>query len=358
MARFTLILLVLLLAGGCAYQDFDKPLLRNYISDVIYQSPRPPETVRFEVQRFDQMVEMLKRWQAAAGIEEEYAIGGGDTLKLTVLSPGHPELGLTAEVAVAANGSIRCPLVGEVAVGGLTASEASRKLEAAYADGFVRNPQVVLQVVNFLSKRVLVAGSVVRPGVIYLRSNRSTLLEVLLQAGGISSDAGDEVVVTRSPVTMQVAGQPQTYTAPETVTVDLHALLANADLTQNVIVLAGDIVNVQPYRPAKVFVLGYVNNPGGYDIPRRASIGLLDAVAMARGPNASARVDKSVLKRKTAKGQDLYYVDLVRIASAEEADIVVQPGDVLFVGTSATRRFIDGVLSMLGFRTLAPSGTF
>jgi len=79
---------------------------------------------------------------------------------------------------------------------------------------------------------------------------------------------------------------------------------------------------------------------------------------MARGPNASARVDKSVLKRKTAKGQDLYYVDLVRIASAEEADIVVQPGDVLFVGTSATRRFIDGVLSMLGFRTLAPSGTF
>ncbi len=76
---------------------------------------------------------------------------------------------------------------------------------------------------------------------------------------------------------------------------------------------------------------------------------------MARGLSVSARPDKTSLVRQSADGEKRYRVNLVTIAAAKESDIALQPGDKIIVSTSATRRFLDGLLSMLGLRSLAPA---
>ena len=65
-------------------------------------------------------------------------------------------------------------------------------LVTAYKKYF-KDPQVTVQVNDFRSQPVSVAGNVNTPGVVQLKGNRN-LMEVLGQAGGLRADAGDSVL--------------------------------------------------------------------------------------------------------------------------------------------------------------------
>src|SRR6266478_1168717 len=127
----------------------------------------------------------------------DYVIGSGDLLDISVFDV--PEL--SKEVRVSQSGTISIPLIPvRLRVGGLSETQAEEKIaELLEANGLVSHPEVGVAVKEHRSQPITVVGAVQHP-MVYQADRDVTLLEVLAEAGGISNDAGDTVIVTRRRV--------------------------------------------------------------------------------------------------------------------------------------------------------------
>jgi polysaccharide export outer membrane protein len=124
----------------------------------------------------------------------DYLIGRGDLVSVEVYDV--PEL--TREVRVSQTGTIGMPLVPvRMYVAGLTEMQLQQKIaEVLAADGLVSHPQVMVAVKEKKSKPITIVGAVGHP-MVYQADRPVTLIQVLAEAGGISPDAGDTVIITR-----------------------------------------------------------------------------------------------------------------------------------------------------------------
>ncbi|WP_189621565.1 polysaccharide biosynthesis/export family protein [Novosphingobium colocasiae] len=77
--------------------------------------------------------------------EEGYALGSGDRLRITV----YGEDKLTGEYLVDGTGSIAFPLIGAIRARGSTITQLSEKIAAALRQGFLDDPSISIEVLNF-----------------------------------------------------------------------------------------------------------------------------------------------------------------------------------------------------------------
>src|SRR5258705_7093949 len=124
----------------------------------------------------------------------DYVIGNGDLLAVQVFDV----LELSREVRVSQTGTIGIPLVPvRLHVSGLTETQAQSKIaEVLEANGLVSHPDVSVTVKEHKSKPITVVGAVMHP-MVYQAERQVSLIEVLAEAGGISNDAGNVVVISR-----------------------------------------------------------------------------------------------------------------------------------------------------------------
>jgi len=107
---------------------------------------------------------------------------------------------LTSVTRIDARGKVNLPLIGEIALGGLTIVEAQGAIESAYKDGrFLRNPQVTVSVEEYAPREVSIQGRVRNPGRYTLPIESTlTVVELVTKAGGIDDiGKGSAVSVTR-----------------------------------------------------------------------------------------------------------------------------------------------------------------
>jgi polysaccharide export outer membrane protein len=151
--------------------------------------------------------ERIKALSAKARyVPHDYLIGSGDTISIDVFDVKE----LTRDVRVSQTGTIGLPLVPvRLQVKGLTETQAEQKIaEVLEANGLVSHPEVSVSVKDRKSKPITVVGAVPHP-MVYQAERPITLLEVLAEAGGVSPDAGDAVIVTRP-----ISEPPDTSVAP------------------------------------------------------------------------------------------------------------------------------------------------
>ena len=220
----------------------------------------------------------------ASGLADEYKIGEGDLLKITVYD--HPDL--TSDARVSGEGKISFPLIGEVEVMGLTSSEVEKRIARALDTDYIVKPQVAVFIVEYKSKKVTVLGEFIKPGLVELRGN-STLLEVISGAGGITANAGDMLYIQRKIF----RGGTETN-EDITVTVDLKRLLEEGDIKANVDVQDGDSIYVP--KAAFVYVTGEVKTPGAYKITKGLTV--LKAITIAGGFTSKAWKGRTKIIRK------------------------------------------------------------
>ena len=124
----------------------------------------------------------------------DYVIGRGDLVSLEVFDI--PEL--SRDVRVSQSGTIGIPLVPvRLYVVGLNEMQVQKKVaEVLEANGLVSHPQVMVSVKEKRSKPITVVGAVGHP-IVYQADHAVSLIQVLAEAGGISADAGDVVIITR-----------------------------------------------------------------------------------------------------------------------------------------------------------------
>src|SRR5436309_14020975 len=116
---------------------------------------------------------------------QEYTIGPGDVLKVTVW--GHDDL--SKEYPVTLDGRVPFPLIGSVPAVGLTTTEFAKRLRDLLEKDYLVNPQVIVAVKEYLSRKVHVIGDAEKPARFYL-TGPTTLVDLRAKAGGLAKSAG------------------------------------------------------------------------------------------------------------------------------------------------------------------------
>ncbi|NTV87478.1 MAG: polysaccharide export protein [Burkholderiaceae bacterium] len=116
---------------------------------------------------------------ALAGFGADYRIGPNDLLEIDVFGVAD----LKRTVRVNATGLVSLPLIGSIALSGLTAQQAEAAIAARYGEKYLQDPQISVFVKEFTSQRVTIEGAVARPG-IYPLTGQITLLRAMALAGG------------------------------------------------------------------------------------------------------------------------------------------------------------------------------
>ena len=91
------------------------------------------------------------------------------------------------------DGALALPLVGTVAVGGLTLPEARDVIRTAYA-GFMKDPQVEVSVVEYAARRFYLYGEVKTPGAVAL-DRPLNVYQALSLSGGYTPHANRKQIV-------------------------------------------------------------------------------------------------------------------------------------------------------------------
>jgi len=251
---------------------------------------------------------------------QEYRVGPKDLLEISVF--GADELSRT--VRVSEDGKVTLPLLGEVVVDGLTKSEVEKKLGQLLGEKYVQNPQVTVFIREYQSKRVSVLGAVEKPGP-YQLLGRQTLMQIISEAGGLTRDAGNEIIIIRQ--------------LPDGSSTSLHIsiddLFLKGDAKLNVPMEAGDIVNIPVDKLVVVYVFGQVKNPGALQVKKSNIPTLLQAIAQAGGFTDRASKGGVVIKRKDEAGKEKEIkVNVRSILKNKIKDVQLLENDTVYVPES------------------------
>ena len=252
----------------------------------------------------------------------EYKIGAKDLLDISVF--GLNDLNRT--VRVSEDGTITLPLLGEVKVEGLTKTGLERKLSELLEEKYLHNPQVTVFIREYQSTRVSVLGAVNNPG-LYDLLGRETLMQIISQAGGLTTDAGNEIVIMR----LFADG------TSNSLRISIDDLFLKGDATLNIPLQPNDIVNVPIDKTVFVYVMGQVNRPGALAVKRSNIPTLLQSIAQAGGFSERASKGRVIIKRKDEKtGREIQIkVNVKSIIKRRKKDIQLLENDVVYVPEKA-----------------------
>lgn len=228
-------------------------------------------------------------------------LGVGDQVNLQVF--GRPEFNTTTYVSD--DGTINVPLVGAVEVVGKSPSGAATVVAKALKAGqFLVNPQVSLMLPAFKSQQVSVLGEVRNPGRYSLES-KTTLLDLLAQAGGISETGATTVYLIRSNPEGKALRQP----------IDLRGLASGRGDVPDVRIKSGDSVYVP--KAEQFYVYGEVQNPNMYRLESGTTV--LQAISRSGGLTPRGSDSRIVIKRRGKNGKyENFSADLTDYVQADD----------------------------------------
>jgi polysaccharide export outer membrane protein len=249
---------------------------------------------------------------------QEYTIGPGDVLSIVIW--GHVDL--SREYPVTQDGFVPFPLVGRVHAVGLSTTQLAQSLREKLEKDFLVNPQVMVSVKDFLSRKVQVLGEAEKPGLFYL-TGPTTLLEILSKAGGLSKTAGKELVLVR---TAQPGAGPGVASGSTILRLDLRKIQAG-DTKENIQLENADMVFVP--KAQAFYVLGEVKSAGTFPLDRATTI--LEGITLAQGFSEKAAPSGVKVLRRSADGrQETIALDLAG-SVPKDKDFRLQDGDSIIV---------------------------
>jgi polysaccharide export outer membrane protein len=107
----------------------------------------------------------------------KYTLGPDDVIDIDVRR--HPEF--SGKYTVTAEGKIEYKFIGDVFVKDLTKFQLQERLTSILSE-YIIEPEVNVQILQYLSKVYYVIGEVNRPGKFYMKGNSITVLEAIIQA--------------------------------------------------------------------------------------------------------------------------------------------------------------------------------
>ncbi len=204
-----------------------------------------------------------------ATAKTDYVLGAGDVIRVSVFQS--PEL--TLETRIPETGVVGYPLLGPITLGGLTTSQAEKRIADGLLSGkFLKQPQVSILVLQLRGAQASVLGHAVRPGRYSLELTNTRLSDLMALAGGVAPDGNDmlTVVGTRD-------GQPFRRQ------IDFRTLFRGVDPSQDLVIQNNDVVYID--KAPEIYIYGEVQKPGMLRLER----GMTVQQALAAGGGLTAR---------------------------------------------------------------------
>ncbi len=318
---------------------------------------------------------------ATTQLNTNYTLGGGDRIRVNVFEV--PEY--TGEYQIPPGGAINLPLIGSVAVQGLTTEQAADDIAKRYAR-FLKRPLIS---VNLLSPRpinVVVAGEVTRPGAYSLNLQGGagndpgvqypTVLAAITTAQGALSNADITQVQLRRKLGR--TGREQV------VLINLKELIRTGKISQDITLRDGDTIVVptaarldlaearnlsaanfaaDPTKPRTVAVVGEVNRPGSYLVTQGETTAgnatggggggisgqptVTRALQLAGGITPQADIRNVKIRRQTrAGGEQIIDINLWQLLQSGDVnqDTILQDGDTIFLPTATEINAADATV--------------
>jgi polysaccharide biosynthesis/export protein len=222
------------------------------------------------------------------------------------------------------DGTVLLPLIGSVKVGGLTVAEATDLITKRYGAGFVKNPSVLITVLQYRKSTFSILGQVLKPGIYEIpEGDDVSILEAVSLAGGYGLKAGQNSVTVKRVVD----GKDTMFK------VKAGEMAQNPDVVPFEI-LPGDsiLVPVSQYQKSNFSILGQVQKPGLYEIPEGAQVTMIDALSLAGGYTPMAAQSSISVKRMVNGKLTVLKVNGSEITQDPNmTPFVVLPGDSILV---------------------------
>ncbi|MGH9384231.1 MAG: SLBB domain-containing protein [Vicinamibacterales bacterium] len=247
--------------------------------------------------------------------QSDRVVSPRDQLTITVFN----EPTLTGKYIVDMDGTFEFPLVGRFKAGDLRAREIELGLTKMLANGYIKNPQVTVQIEQDASQRVFVMGEVRAPGP-YQFAGELSLIEALARAGSTATTAAPQVLVIRPARDNESSGPilPSDKADAEVIRINLSDLQSGGLTRSNITLRDGDTVFVP--RAQLIYISGQVRNPGAY--PVESGMTLLQALSLAGGVTDKGAAGRSkVIRDVNGKKKEL---------KLKLTDLV-KPGDTIVV---------------------------
>jgi polysaccharide export outer membrane protein len=246
-------------------------------------------------------------------IRPNYVLGPND--QVLVRAPEVEEIN-ERPFRIDAEGNVNLPLLGRVHAGGMTVQEMETDLVRRLRE-YVREPQVIITVVQFRSEPVFFVGAFRNPG-IYPLAGRRTLVEML----------------TAIPL-------PNAIVDPEkkisTVEISLGSLRENVNPAEDILLQPYDVISVE--RAEMVYMNGEVGKVGSLELGERDSISIMQALTQSGGFSRDANRSKVRVLRpiENTNRRAEIDIDVKRILEGKDNDFPLLPNDLLYVSRSYSR---------------------
>ncbi len=244
-------------------------------------------------------------------------IGREDLLGITVYDS--PEL--TRTVRVNADGTIRLPMMkSAMKVAGLLPGEVENVIaEQLKAEQLLVDPFVTVAVAEYHSRPISINGAVKMP-TIFQAIGTVRLLDAIARGGGLASDAGGEIIITR----------PNGDTGVQsTQRVPVKALYDGSDPQLNVLLTGGEEIRVPP--AGTVVVSGNVKESGVFPVQDTGTTTVLTAIAQAKGLGDFVPTLAYIYRPDDQGIRHEIVVELKQIRSRKKPDVILQPRDLLYI---------------------------
>jgi polysaccharide biosynthesis/export protein len=253
--------------------------------------------------------------------DEPYRVGPKDLLRFNVSEVPS----LNVEARVDPNGRVTLPLMGDLAVDGLTTAEIAGHLGELLESRYVQKATVTVRVEEYLSRSVNLVGAVTRPGPVGM-AGPLNLLDAIFAAGSLRQDHGQTIEILRR--------------APNGVSarldIPVEALIDEADPHANIPLAPNDVVRIPVAASVTIYLLGEVASPGPITFESGERATLLAAIARAGGLSDRAS-NKIRIKRNRAEPNSpgaILDVDYKQLVNAKVADVELGAGDVIVIKES------------------------
>jgi polysaccharide export outer membrane protein len=278
----------------------------------------------------------------------EFTLGPGDRIAIDVA--GQPDS--RVETIVGPDGKVYYEMLGGIDVWGKTLSEARVAIEGGLKDYYRDNPRVNLTIQEVGSKRVWVLGRLGTPG-LYPLNGPTTLLDAISAAGGPASGQTVAQLSTGGTVTM---ANPSTNAGDlsqafvvrkgQPLPVNLHRLLVEGDMSQNIYLEPDDLIYLPSPRAQEIYVLGAVAQARAVRVPGQAT--LVSAIASAGGTGPYAHLSNVAVVRGGVSNPAIAIYDYKAIVSGQEPDVRLEPNDIVYVPRTPYRvlaRYLDLIVT-------------
>jgi polysaccharide export outer membrane protein len=271
----------------------------------------------------------------AEALRPTYVLGPGDQILIRAFEADEIS---DKPFRVDADGFVTLPMVGRLRAGGLSVEQLESELNTRLKQ-FVRNPQVVVSVVQFRSEPVFFSGAFKSPG-IYPLQGRRTLIEMLTAVGGLQPNASRRIKVTRR---LEVGRIPlpnaveNAEAKTSTVEIGIGRLRESISPVEDIVLEPFDLITVD--RAEMVYVNGEVLKVGAFELGERDSISVSQLLTLAGGLGRDAEASKARVLRpvlNSSKRAEIP-IDLTRVLAGKDNDFPLLPNDLLYVPRSGRR---------------------